>query len=365
MANTGSVVSGTDYNDVVNGVTAILGLGSGGDGYGQIVASKENAPTRGTTNLIDNNEWNTLRTDINKCSRHQSNADALSSAIPNNYIIGADASGPSVTRITGDNFSIDTPNAAIGVNDWVNALTQIQSQKNSIDANQRTLTTTRAFANTTRTTTWGGALQGQAIYCEIRVIFDGGYECTNSAGTRVTASGADHARHFFNSGGQIRLSQYLAGGTAKDTDWGTLLGNAGNAIFEANRTSGDGSANYRDGNTNVDGDIGGSIESALGFYQLTTGYQLIAKKNGSQAEYAENYYTLYVKRNSAYDEITFKWEFHDVDTGDQTGIGPAVDEPVLASGGEMGAGIDLLRATGSYVSVPEPSPDIVTELRLT
>jgi len=365
MANVGSVVSGSDYNDVVNGVTAILGLGSGGDGYGQIVASKENAPTRGTTNLIDNNEWNQLRTDINKCSRHQSNTDVLGTAIPDNHIIGADASGPSVTRITGDTFSIDSPSVDTGINDWVNALTQIQSLKNSIDANQRTLTTTRAFANSQRTTTWGGKFQSQAIYCEIRVIFGGGYECTNSSGTRVTASGADHARHFFNSGGQIRLSQFLSGATAKDSDWGTMLGNGGNAIFEANRTSGDGTANYRDGNTNVDGDIGGSIESALGFYQLSTGYQIIAKKNGSQAEYAENYYTLYVKRNSAYDEITFKWEFHDIDTGDQTGIGPAVDEPVLASGGSMGAGIDLLRATGSFVSVPEPTPDIVTELRLT
>ena len=365
MATTGSLVSGTDYNTVVDGVTAILGLGSGGDGYGQIVTSKETYPNRGTTNLIDNQEWNTLRTDINKCSRHQSNGDALSVDIPDNHIIGADASGPSVTRITGDTFSIDSPNNNTGVNDWIDALTQIQSQKNLISSAQRTVTTTRAFANTTRTTTWGGAGQGQAIYCEIHVIFEGGYECTNSAGTRVTASGADHARHFFNSGGQIHLTQYLSGSTAKDTDWGTLLGNAGITYFEANRTSGSGTANYRDGNTNVDGDIGGSIESALGFYQLTTGYQIIAKKNGSQAEYAENYYTLYAKRNSAYDSVTFKWEFHDIDTGDQTGTGPAVDEPVLQSGGEMGAGIDLLRATGSYVSVPEPTSDIITELRLT
>jgi len=365
MASVGALVSGSDYNDVVDGVTTILGLGSGADGYGQIVLSKENASSRGTNDLVNNNEWNTVRTDINKCSRHQSNSDVIANEIPDDYIIGADVSGPSVTRISGDNFTIDSPETDKGVNDWVNAITQIQSQKNAIDSTQRTVTTTRAFANTVRTTTWGGAGQGQVVYCEIRVIFEGGYECTDSSGTRVTASGADHARHFFNAGGNIRLSQYLSGGTAKDTDWGTLLGNAGNAIFEANRTTGDGSANYRDGNTNVDGDIGGSIESAFGFYQLTTGYQLIAKKNGSQAEYAENFYTLYVKRNSSYDEITFKWEFHDVDTGDQTGIGPQVDESVLSSGGEMGAGIDLSRPTGSYVSVPEPSPDIVTELRLT
>lgn len=365
MANVGSVVDGNDFNNVVDGVTAILGLGSGGDGYGQIVPSKESYPSLGSTGQIGTAEWNSLRTDINKCSRHQTNTDVLPDDIPANHIIGADASGPSVTRISGDTFSIDTPNVNTGINDWVDSLTVIQSQKNAIDANQRTLTTTRAFANSQRTTTWGGAGQGQAIYCEINVIFDGGYECTDSSGNRVTASGADHARHFFNSGGQIRLSQFLAGSTAKDTDWGTMLGNGGNAIFEANRTSGDGTANYRDGNTNVDGDIGGSIESALGFYQLSTGYQIIAKKNGSQAEYAENYYTLYAKRNSAYDEIMFKWEFHDIDTGDQTGIGPQVDEPVLASGGSMGAGIDLLRATGSFVSVQEPTPDIVTELRLT
>lgn len=373
MANVGSIVSGTDYNTVVDGLNNIMGLGSGADGYGQIVTSKETNPSLGTTNLISNEQWNLVRTDINKCSQHQSETDAVPTAIPDDHIIGADASGPSVTRISGDIFSIDSPNSDTGVNDWVDAITQIQAAKNSVAAGQRTLTTTKAFANTTRTTTWGGAGQGQVVYCEISVIFAGGYECTDSSGNRVTATGADHARHFFNSGGEIRLSQNLSGSTAKDTDWGTMLGNAGNTIFQANRTTGDGTANYRDGNTNVDGDIGGNIESALGFYQLSTGYQLIAKKNGSQAEYAENFFTLYAKRNSAFDEIQFKWEFHDVDTGDQRPRepgagdppGPGVDESVLASGGTMTAGIDLLRATGSNVSVPEPSPSIITELRLT
>jgi len=86
MANVGSVVDGNDYNSIVDGVTAILGLGSGGDGYGQIVFSKEDSPSLGTANVINNSEWNFLRSDINKCSRHQSNTDALPQDIPDNHI---------------------------------------------------------------------------------------------------------------------------------------------------------------------------------------------------------------------------------------------------------------------------------------
>lgn len=363
MVQVGGVINRADFNNTVNSVQNILGNGSGQDGYGQVVTSKETYSALTTNDLIDDNAWNSLRTDINKCSRHQSNNDALADALSGG-IIGADASGPSVTRISGDTFSIDSPNNNLGVNDWQGALGVITTNKNLISSQQRTVTTTRALVNTTRNTSWGTAANSN-VYCELQVEFTGGYATTNAAGQSVTASAADHARHFFNAGGEIHLTQFLSGSTAKDTDWGVMLGNAGITVFGSNATTGTGTANYRNGSTNVDGDLGGSIESALGFYQLTTGYQIIAKKNGSQAEYAENFYTLYAKRNSSYSEIFFKWEFFDADTGDQTGTGPGVDEPVLASGGQMGAGIDLLRPTGSYVSVPEPASTVITELRLT
>ena len=36
--------------------------------------------------------------------------------------------------------------------------------------------------------------------------FAGGAVCKNNAGANVTATGDDHRRHFFNTGGEIRFS---------------------------------------------------------------------------------------------------------------------------------------------------------------
>lgn len=367
----GGVVDHTDYTDLVTSVASILGNGSGQNGYGQRVFSAENWLDTTTGRDISVLEWNTLRTDINKCSRHQRDLDVIVDALAEDDIIGADASGPSVTRISGDTFSINSPNTNKGVNDWVSGVSNIQSNANLIASGQFTLTTTRAFLNSTRTTQWGGAGQGQTIYAELAVEFTGGYTTTNSDGSTEEATGLNHRRHFFNAGGDIRISMFLNGSTAKDTDWGTMLGNVDYVVFGKNATTVTGTGRARDGSTDVDGF--GGIDSALGNFQLTTGYQLIFKKNGSQAEYDENYVEIYAKRNAAQDTITFLIQFTDADIGDQRPrepgagdpAGPGVDEPVLQLGGSMGCGIDLKRPTGSFVSIPEPDPNVVTELRLT
>jgi hypothetical protein len=359
----GGEVDHTDYTGLVSSVTAILGNGSGQNGYGQRVFSAENWLDTTTGRDITHEEWNVLRTDINKCSRHQRDLDVLPSAIAENDIIGANASGPSVTRITGDTFSIDSPNADKGVNDWVSSVSNIQTNANLVAAGQFTLSTTRAFSNSSRTTSWGGAGQGQTIYAELAVEFTGGYTTTNTDGTTSVATGEDHRRHFFNAGGDIRLSAFLNGSTAKDTDWGTMLGNIGYVVFGKTNTTVTGTGRARDGSTDVDG--AGGIDNAIGNYQLTTGNQLIFKKNGSQTEYAENYIEIYARRNAANNTIIFLIQFTDADIGDKTGIGPGVDEPVLQLGGSMGCGIDLKRPTGSFVSVPEPSGSVIVELRLT
>jgi hypothetical protein len=358
----GDLVDSTDFTDLLIATNAILGNGAGQTGYGQVCPSIEDYATINTTNNISQAEWNSLRTDINKCSRHQSDSNAVPTDAVANSIIGADASGPSVTRISGDTFSIDTPNASRGVNDWVSAVSTITANSNLVSAAHYSLTDTRAFLNTTRTTSWGGAGSIQQIYTEFSVGFDGGYATTNTSGGRTVASANDHFRHFFNSGGEVRISAGLSGSTSKSTDWGLMLGNMGFVVFGKNATTVTGSGRARDGSTNVD-QLGG-IESALGAFQLTTGYQLIFQKNGGDesANYAENYINIYAKRNVGVNVITFLFELVDADAGDRTGIGPAVDEPVT---GTTVVGVDLKRASGVYVSVPEPVPNIVTELRLT
>jgi len=365
----GDIVDHDDYIGLIDRLTAVMGNGSGQNGYGQVVASAETYKTAisgGSTVNISRNEWNALRLDINRCTQHQSSSNSGISTIASTHIIGANATGTSVTRITGDTFSIVSPDNDEGVNDFESAISSIETNANNIASGQFSLTTGRVFGNSSRTTQWGVNTVNPMIYTEMSVTFDGGYSTTATNGTSTTASGADHRRHFFNAGGEIRLSATLSGSTAKDTDWGTMLGNMDQVIFGKNATtlSPSGSGRARDGSTDVDG--AGGIESALGNYQLTTGYQLIFQKNGSQAEYAENYVAIYAKRNSSQNTITFLFEFHDIDSGDQTGIGPPVDEPVFQNGGSMAAGIDLKRPNQTAdVNVPEPVFATVTELRLT
>jgi len=364
----GGIVNNTEYVGLVDRLNAVFGNGSGQTGYGQVSESARDYKGSVTTGVnIDSDAWNSLRTDINKAWNHQNGGNSGISSIAAGAIIGADATGTSVTRISGDTFSINNPDNDEGINDFNAKVASIESNSSAISTGQFTLTTGRQFVSSARTTAWGSPNNlNVMVYSELEVEFEGGYDVTNSNGTVVTASAADHRRHFFNAGGEIRLSASLSGSTAKDSDWGTMLGNMDQVIFGKNATtlSGSGSGRARDGNTNVDN--AGGIESALGNFQATTGYQLIFQKNGSQTEYAENLVAIYVKRNNAGTMLTFLFEFYDNDSGDQVGIGPGIDEPVLASGGNMQCGIDLKRpSSASHVSVQAPASAVRTELRLT
>ena len=365
MVATGGIINNQEYIGLVERLTDILGNGSGQQGYGQRVLCSENYGAIGNL-LVQNDHWNALRTDINKAYNHQTGGNSGITSIDNGAIIGANASGTSVTRISGtDTFTINGTNTLEGVNDFDTKITQIESSANSIAAGQFDLTTGRQAVNSSRTTPWGVNNINIMVYSEFTVQFQGGYTTTNSSGTSMTASATDHRRHFFNAGGEIRLSAGLTGSTAKDSDWGTLLGNMGQVIFGKNATTnGTGTGRARDGSTNVDN--AGGIESALGNYQATTGYQLIFQKNGSQAEYAENLVAIYVKRNNTATTLTFLFEFYDNDSGDQTGIGPGVDENVLSGGGSHFCGLDFKRPNAANgVDIPAPAVAVQTELRLT
>lgn len=368
MVSVGGIVNKAEYVGLVDRLNAVLGNGSGQTGYGQVSESARDYKASVVTGSnIDNNAWNSLRTDINKAWNHQNGQNSGISTIADGAIIGADATGTSVTRISGNTFSINSPDNDEGVNDFDSKISSIETNASSIATGQFTLTTGRQFVSSARTTAWGAPNNTNLmIYSELTVEFNGGYDVTNSAGNVVQASGIDHRRHFFNAGGEIRLSASLSGSTEKDTDWGTMLGNMDQVIFGKNATtlSGSGSGRARDGSTNVDN--AGGIESALGNYQVTTGYQLIFQKNGSQTEYAENLVAIYVKRNNAGTILTFLFEFYDNDSGDQTGSGPGIDESVLSSGGNMSCGLDLKRpSSASHVAVPTPLSAVQTELRLT
>lgn len=363
----GNIVQNTDYNNLVSEVRNILGNGVGAAGYGQVIPDLTTVAGSSAKDIAIT-EWNNLRTQINRISRHQQNTDQSIGTLTSGRIIGADESGTSVTRVdTGGTitFTHNSSDATIGVNDFVTGVANVKTISDAVTPTvhpiQNTLTTTRAFASSTRSATWGGAGQLQTINCVFEILFQGGYQVSDSTtGATVTASGVDHRRHFFNTGGEIRISGANTGsGTLKGSDWALMLQNMGAVVIGKNKTTVTGTGRARDGITDVN--VDGIVDSSVGNFQLTTSYQLMFQRNGGGAStnYAENTITMYARRNFAGDVITLLIELTDNDVGDQTGTSPPVDEQV---DGTLQIGLDLRRATGSFVSVPSPAALVVDEL---
>jgi hypothetical protein len=116
----------------------------------------------------------------------------------------------------------------------------------------------------------------------------------------ITFPSAEERRHFFNAGGEIRLSASVAytGSQAKTVDWQTILNAMGTNSFKANNTI---------------NNAGVGIGSNIGNYNLTSSYQLIYSRTGGAA-YARNRYEIYAANSATTDgtsAITFKVDFVD------------------------------------------------------
>lgn len=359
----GNTVQDTDYNGLVGRVRAVLGNGSGQSGYGQLITGLSTVADS-STQTVAHTEWESLKTQINRCSRHQSNTDQSIGALTTGRIIGANESGTSVTRVDSGGVVTWTHNSSdttMGVNDFYNGVGNIENNADAVHSTQFTLTTGRQFAVSTRTAAWGGAGNIQTVNCVFEIVFQGGYQTTRSSdGVTVTASGADHRRHFFNTGGEIRISgANTSAASLKGSDWAVMLQNMGQVILGKNATTVSGTGRAANGSTDVN--LDGNIEPAIGNYQLTTSYQLIFQRNGGgeSANYAENTINVYARRNVSGDTITLLIELNDNDVGDKSGTGPGVDENV---DGTLTIGLDLRRATGSYVAVQTPAASVADEL---
>lgn len=342
----GSTIQASDFVDLAERLTAVLGQGSGQTGYGQRVISYENYRTLNFNNQIDNAEWDQLRQEVNAAYGHITGNNAITGTIQAGRIIGWNATGNSVTR-SGESFTITgSVNSTQGVSDIATAITYIEDNSNVVDSGELTIGNAYSFISSTRNNnSWGGAGQDQQISATLQVYFGGGYTTTNSSGGQTSASGADHRRHFFNTGGEIRLNMSLSGFTAKDADWSNMLSNAGTIIFGKNGTTATGTGETY----------------AIGNYQLNTGFQTIFKKYGSSTKYAENYVQISARRDFTGSTIDFRFDFYDVDSGDRTGIGPAVDERVLQLGGDMQVGLALARSTG-FITIPAPTGGVSDQL---
>ena len=337
--SSGDNVQATDYTDALARVLTILGDGSGQTGYGQIVESYETySGVSANDEEINHDHYVKLLSDVDTCAAHQ--GSSISTVAPGfGDIIGADATGPSA-----DDLAITNG----GFNDLLADITTIET--NAANSVGFTIDDALSFSSSTRFTQWGGdGDPDDNIFCELDVEFTGTYATTNVAG-RTEATAADHRRHFFNAGGDIRITFFGNNNTTKDANWNTMFNNL-TVVFGKNSTTAN-SGLARDGSTDVNG---GGIDSAFGNYQLGTTYEIIFRKFGSDV-YASNYIQIRAKRVGT-NVIRFRIDFNDFAEGN-----PNFDERLLSSGGTMGAGIHLKRPTG-VVTVPVPDAAVPTDFQ--
>ena len=124
-------------------------------------------------------------------------------------------------------------------------------------------------------------------------------------------------RHFFNAGGEIRISASVdyTGSQAKTVDWQSILNAMGTISFKANETT---------NNTGV------GSGSNIGNYDLTSSYKLVYSRSGGSV-YARNRYNVYAANSATTDgtsRIIFKVDFVDGRPNDLTW---GIDEVVLGT----------------------------------
>lgn len=179
-----------------------------------------------------------------------------------------------------------------------------------------------------RTTNWNGTLTHEFI-----VNFSSG----------ATRSG------FFNAGGNIRFDPTLtlpASYNTKTFDWYALLRDVGVIIFDKDGVS----------NTGTN-----SISNNRGNYNLNSSYRTIASATG--ADYAANEWRLQARNTSSPEQLQFRVQFRDLDTGTGTSAkgSTPIDENVQ---GTIESKVQLFRPTGTFtfqtsnytsVFIPKPS----------
>jgi hypothetical protein len=264
-------ITAARLNNLQSRIALILGTGSGTSGYGQTVVSSQ---VNNSSDTVDAEDINNIYTDMVKTRIHQVgvNETGIRQVIADLNSVAEDTSSQINDSGT---TATDADGTKKGIADYESLMTQIETDKLLIHASQAAL---EPKITSTRTATWNGL-----IFHTFTVTF-------GSAAMR---------RHYFNSGGEIRLSSNNTGAsTPKGLDWAALCSEIGNVKFSSETTlpSGSGQGYY------------------IGNNSLTAAYQTCYLKTGSGSYsgiYAGNLYRINA-RNISTSVIEFRVEFNDV-----------------------------------------------------
>ncbi len=306
----GDVITATDYNNFVANVNAVIGTGTGDKGYG---LSEVSTVSAGGT--IQASDWNSLLSGLQTGANHQ----------------GTTLTNASNTVSTGGNIV---------------PLSNLEADITLIDTNRLTaaganMSTGVAGVTSTRTTAWT---------TQVTHTFT------------VTYASANAARHFFNSGGKIKMAFSRSGGTSstQNTSWTNLFSDLGTVSLNANGTTISGSSQG-----------GNGPNGSRGFHQLNATPAEILNTTSSTADYTANDLDIKASVSGAVVTITITLnDDHVAETGNYTGggLGNAPNE------GQAWTGTDSIDGTltstvtfdkadnASFVQVASPSFNTTTEI---
>jgi|TARA_R110000744_G_scaffold166017_1_gene283111 hypothetical protein len=150
-----------------------------------------------------------------------------------------------------------------------------------------------------------------------RLSSNGTWNGTISHIFTVTFTNALERRHFFNAGGEIRLSASVdyTGSQAKTVDWQSILNTMGTTSFKAETTT---------------NNAGVGVGTSIGNYDLTTSYRRLYTRDGG-AVYANNEYRIFAREyatGNSTSAIQFKINIVDGSPNDPT---YGIDEAVLGT----------------------------------
>ena len=295
----GQIIGEAEYTALRNKMVTVMGTpagtGTSATGYNQSTT----APSVSVGTTILASQWNALKDDLTKAYTHQT---------------GAAPSSPALVTVT-----TSTQVTADIHNDYETIANYIGDAANRFDLAAGQSTTTSARSRTA--TNWGQSPD--------TIIHD----------VEFTWTSANAVKAFFNAGGYIRMASSLAysGSEAKTLQWKKMLDDS--SVIAMNYNSA-----YKEVGTL------GTINNNDGYYDLNTTERTLYTQNNSNSPYSENQYT--IRARAITNGVRIRLLYEDLDAGDQTGTGPAVDENVQ---GTLTSAFSYVRATGSNVQVDAPS----------
>jgi hypothetical protein len=293
-------IAATDYNAIRNKIAAILGTGSGQQGYGQPVVSS--ALFAG--NNITKAQWDLLRYDLVNAKVHQDGVSPSIVTVASGDFIGYGAGYPNTNYDTIAEQSI-LNRFNIGAGQSVLSLATMAGQT--------------APGVISRTGSWSTQSQ-----------------CTLT----VTFATANEARYFFNSGGRLRFTSTRTGGatTSQNNAWTDLLGTTVGTV-----------------------NFGAQTPAIVNFYTLTTAYQQWYTVSSS-VPYASNFYRIEAlcnctdptNVNGTANVVTFRITWADSYVDPDT-LTPGYPDPIFGHppgdtvDGTLSLTVEEFKATGSLI----------------